>query len=80
MSVNCEDDFWYIWESVGLYFSHDFEFIAHTPSDELVNFDSDFRLRPYHVEYTGSRPITEVNLRRAWLVLGWETAWEYQVP
>ena len=36
-------------------------------------------LRPYHVEYTGSRPITEVKQRRAWLVLGWVTAWEYQV-
>ena len=38
------------------------------------------RLRPYHVESTGSRPITEVKQRRAWLVLGWVTAWEYQVP
>ena len=38
-----------------------------------------FRLRPYYVEYTGSRPITEVKQRRAWLVLGWVTAWEYQV-
>ena len=37
------------------------------------------RLRPYHVESTGSRPITEVKQRRAWLVLGWVTAWEYQV-
>ena len=36
-------------------------------------------LRPYHVENTGSRPITEVKQRRAWLVLGWVTAWEYQV-
>ena len=34
-------------------------------------------LRPYHVENTGSRPITEVKQRRAWLVLGWVTAWEY---
>ena len=39
-----------------------------------------YRLRPYHVENTGSRPITEVKQRRAWLVLGWVTAWEYQVP
>ena len=30
-------------------------------------------------EYTGSRPITEVKQRQARLVLGWETAWEYQV-
>ena len=32
--------------------------------------------RPYHVESTGSRPITEVKQRRARLVLGWVTAWE----
>jgi hypothetical protein len=37
------------------------------------------RLRPYHVEYTSSRPITEVKQRRARLVLGWVTAWEYRV-
>ena len=36
-------------------------------------------LRPYHVEHTGSRPITEVKQRRARLVLGWVTAWESQV-
>ena len=39
-----------------------------------------FRLRPYHAESTGSRPITEVKQRRARLVLGWVTAWEYRVP
>ena len=32
------------------------------------------RLRPYHVESIGSRQITEVKQRRAWLVLGWVTA------
>ena len=37
------------------------------------------RLRPYHVEYTPSRPIWEVKQRRARLVLGWVTAWEYRV-
>ena len=37
-------------------------------------------LRPYHVENTSSRPITEVKQRRARLVLGWVTAWEYRVP
>lgn len=42
--------------------------------DQLVS-----RQRPYHVEYTGSRPITEVKQRRAWLVLGWVTAWEHHV-
>ena len=30
--------------------------------------------RPYRVEITGSRPITEVKLDWAELVLGWETA------
>jgi hypothetical protein len=35
--------------------------------------------RPYHVECTGSRQITEVKQRWAWIVLGWETAWEHQV-
>ena len=37
------------------------------------------RQRPYHVENTGSRPITEVKQRRARLVLGWVTAWEHRV-
>ena len=36
-------------------------------------------LRPYHVECTGSRPITEVKQLWAWLVLEWQTAWEHQV-
>ena len=31
------------------------------------------RQRPYHVENTSSRPITEVKQRWAWLVLGWVT-------
>ena len=37
------------------------------------------RQRPYHVENTSSRPITEVKQRWARLVLGWETAWEHRV-
>ena len=37
------------------------------------------RQRPYHVEYTGSRPITEVKQHRARIVLGWVTAWEHRV-
>ena len=37
------------------------------------------RQRPYHVECTSSRPITEVKRRRASLVLGWVTAWEHGV-
>ena len=38
-----------------------------------------YRQRPYHVECTASRPISEVKQRWAWLVLGWVTAWEHQV-
>ena len=34
-------------------------------------------LRPYHVESTSSRPITEVKQHWVALVLGWVTAWEY---
>ena len=34
---------------------------------------------PYHVESTSSRPITEVKQHWATLVLGWVTAWEYEV-
>ena len=44
-----------------------------------ANFPSLLRQRPYHVEHTGSRPITEVKQHWAWLVLGWVTAWEHQV-
>ena len=38
-----------------------------------------FRQRPYHVQSTGSRLITAVKQRWAWLVLGWVTAWEHHV-
>ena len=44
------------------------------PSSSIVS-----RLRPYHPEHARSRPISEAKQGRAWLVLGWETAWEYQV-
>ena len=36
-------------------------------------------LRPYHIEHTSSRPITEVKQCWARLVLGWVTAWEHWV-
>ena len=36
-------------------------------------------LQPYQDENTGSRPISEVNHLRAWVVLGWVTTWEVQV-
>ena len=42
-------------------------------------FTSIFCLRPYHVENTSSRLITEVKQHWAMLVLGWVTAWEYMV-
>ena len=41
--------------------------------------NTSIRLRPYHPEHARSRPISEAKQGRAWLVLGWETAWEYQV-
>ena len=39
----------------------------------------DFRIRPYSVECTRSRSISEVKQPQAGLVLGWVTAWEYPV-
>ena len=35
--------------------------------------------RPHHHEQARSSLISEAKHGRAWLVLGWETAWEYQV-
>ena len=43
-------------------------------------FSEDFRIRPYSVECTRSRSISEVKQLQAGLVLGWVTAWEYPVP
>ena len=37
------------------------------------------RLRPYHGETTGSRLISDVKHRWAWVVLGWVTTWEVRV-
>ena len=37
------------------------------------------RQRPYHIENTSSRPITEVKQCWARSVLGWVTAWEHRV-
>ena len=36
-------------------------------------------LRPFHGEITGSRLISKVKHRRAWVVLGWVTTWEVRV-
>ena len=41
--------------------------------------EQNVRLRPYHVESSGSRLITEVKQRWACLVLGWETTLERRV-
>ena len=54
--------------SVVFYIPIQMEFATHT-----------CRHRPYHVEYAGSRPITEAKQRWARLVLGRETAWEHRV-
>ena len=43
------------------------------------DFDLKLCQRPYHVEHTSSRPITEVKQHWARIVLGWETAWELRV-
>ena len=51
----------------------------HPPRRAVLVSHSSIRQRPYHVENTGSRPITEVKQRRARLVLGWVTAWEHRV-
>ena len=45
----------------------------------MPQFEPFSRQRPYHVENTSSRPITEVKQRWARLVLGWVTAWEHRV-
>ena len=37
------------------------------------------RLRPHHPESARSLLISEAKQGSAWLVPGWETAWEYQV-
>ena len=39
----------------------------------------DMGLRPHQPEGARSRLISEAKQGRAWLVLGWETAWEYRV-
>ena len=52
---------------------------THHYTTEVEFVRSFYRLRPYHVECTGSRLITEVKQRRARLVLGWVTAWESRV-
>ena len=63
--------------SSNLYF---FLYLLFSYNNPYITYDhTNDRLRSYHVENTGSRPITEVKQRQARLVLGWETAWEYQV-
>ena len=65
------------------FFSFSTLFNEHRKQVRVTHFDMHPNavscLRPYHVEYTSSRPITEAKQRWAWLVLGWVTAWEYQV-
>ena len=40
-------------------------------------FHTACRLRPNRPEHARPRPISEAKQGWAWLVLGWETAWEY---
>src|SRR5258705_312039 len=47
--------------------------------DMVPQVANNLRQGPYHVECTGSRPITEVKQRRARSVPGWVTAWEHRV-
>ena len=60
--------------------THHYTTEEHVRYHQVEFVRSFYRLRPYHVECTGSRLITEVKQRRARLVLGWVTAWEYRVP
>ena len=53
---------------------------SYVKSDQRLLIGGAYCLRPYHDEYTRSRPITEVKHRRARIVLGWGTAWEHLVP
>ena len=58
-----------------------FQFLSTTAPREKWLKNSEFVpfkcQRPYHVEYTSSRPITEVKQRWVQSVLGWVTAWEH---
>ena len=45
--------------------------------DHSVVFESASSLRPYHPEHTRSRLISEAKQGRAWLILGWEIAFNY---
>ena len=50
------------------------------PESYKIEFSMNLQCqRPYHVECTASRPISEVKQRWVWLVLGWVTAWEHQM-
>ena len=51
-------------------------FLFVRPFFDLKTAGHYFRLRPYHVENIGTRPISEVKQRRAWGVLRWVTTWE----
>ena len=59
--------------------SQTFQYNRHTHVEWNPDRSVFRRLRPYHAECTGSRPITEVKQRRAGSVLGWVTAWEHPV-
>ena len=60
--------------------THHYTTEEHVRYHQVEFVRSFYRLRPYHVECTGSRLITEVKQRWARLVLAWVTGWEYHVP
>ena len=75
-----------------LYFSKEVSFTAPRLIQDVcfshTDLNPSFRLmqnklipyqRPYHIENTGSPPITKVKQHWAWLLLGWVTAWEHHV-
>ena len=53
--------------------------LSYAKSDQELLIGCTDCLRPYHDEYTRSRPITEVKHRRARIVLGLGTTWEHLV-
>ena len=62
----------YFVSELGRYITHDRIGLIHTFKRAVC-----WCVRPYHVESTSSRLITEVKQHWVVLVLGWVTAWEY---
>lgn len=54
-------------------------FFSHTIPESVLKYHINLCLRPYHGEYTASRPICQVKHHWARIVLRTETAWEHRV-